>query len=36
MTPMNTNPETNLMLKEEAYQIVGSAIAVLNERDLEF
>jgi GxxExxY protein len=28
---MNTNPENKLLLKEEVYQIVGSAIEVLNE-----
>jgi GxxExxY protein len=28
---MSTNPEMNLILKEEVYQIVGSAIEVLNE-----
>jgi GxxExxY protein len=28
---MNTNQDTKLLLKEEVYQIVGSAIEVLNE-----
>ena len=28
---MNTNPENKLLLKDEVYQIVGSAIEVLNE-----
>jgi GxxExxY protein len=28
---MNTNPESKLLLKDEVYQIVGSAIEVLNE-----
>ena len=28
---MNTNPENKLLLKEEVFQIVGSAIEVLNE-----
>lgn len=28
---MDTNPENKLLLKEEVYQIVGSAIEVLNE-----
>ena len=27
---MNTNPESKLLLKDEVYQIVGSAIEVLN------
>ena len=28
---MDTNPDSKLLLKEEVYQIVGSAIEVLNE-----
>lgn len=28
---MNTNPESKILLKDEVYQIVGSAIEVLNE-----
>jgi GxxExxY protein len=28
---MNTNSETKLLLKEEVYQVVGSAMEVLNE-----
>lgn len=28
---MNTNPENKLLLKEEVFQIVGSAMEVLNE-----
>ena len=28
---MDTNPTTNLLLKEEVYQIVGAAMEVLNE-----
>ena len=28
---MNTNPESKLLLKDEVYQIVGSAIEGLNE-----
>jgi GxxExxY protein len=27
---MNTNPDNKLLLKEEVFQIVGSAIEVLN------
>src|SRR6266446_499499 len=30
-TPMNTNEGTNLLLKDEVYQIVGAAMDVLNE-----
>jgi GxxExxY protein len=30
-TQMNTNPESKLLLKDEVYQIVGSAFEVLNE-----
>lgn len=28
---MNTNPENKLLLKDEVFQIVGSAMEVLNE-----